>query len=79
MVKIFLSILFLKAFFCTASRCYGNFFYKKSQYLTFHSTYEEKESEILMGELILKKFNKKYGNDLNKLKIDNIFEYEEEK
>ena len=75
MVKIFLSILFLKAFFCTASRCYGNFAYKKNQYLTFHSTYEEKESEILMGEIILNKFNKKYGNDLNKLKIDNVFEY----
>ena len=74
MVKIFLSILFLKAFFCTASRCYGNFAYKKNQYLTFHSTYEEKESEILMGEIILNKFNKKYGNDLNKLKIDNVFE-----
>jgi len=75
MVKISLSILFLKAFFCTASRCYGNFAYKKNQYLTFHSTYEEKESEILMGEIILNKFNKKYGNDLNKLKIDNVFEY----
>ena len=79
MVKIFLSMLFLKAFFCTASRCYGNFAYKKNQYLTFHSTYEGKESEILMGELILKKFNKNYGNDLNKLKIDNIFEYDEKK
>jgi hypothetical protein len=77
MVKIFLLILFLKAFFCTASRCYGNFAYKKNQYLTFHSTYEGKESEILMGELILNKLNKNYGNDLNKLKIDNIFEYEE--
>ena len=79
MVKIFLSMLFLKAFFCTASRCYGNFAYKKNQYLTFHSTYEGKESEILMGELILNKLNKNYGNDLNKLKIDNIFEYDEKK
>ena len=79
MVKIFLSMLFLKAFFCTASRCYGNFAYKKNQYLTFHSTYEGKESEILMGELKMKKFNKNYGNDLNKLKIDNIFEYDEKK
>ena len=74
MVKIFLLLLFLKAFCCTASRCYGNFAYKKNQYLTFHSTYEGKESEILMGELILSKLNKTYGKDLNKLKIDNIFE-----
>ena len=71
--------MFLKAIFCTASRCYGNFAYKKSQYLTFHSTYEGKESEILMGELILNRLNKSYGNDLNRLKIDNIFEYEEKK
>ena len=75
--KIALFLLFLKAICCTASRCYGNFAYKKNQYLTFHSTYEGKESEILMGELILNKLNKSYGNDLNKLKIDNIFEYEE--
>ena len=74
--KIALFLLFLKAICCTASRCYGNFAYKKNQYLTFHSTYEGKESEILMGELILNKLNKSYGNDLNKLKIDNIFEYE---
>jgi hypothetical protein len=32
-----------------------------------------------MGELILNKLNKSYGNDLNKLKIDNIFEYEQKK
>jgi len=79
MVKIFLLMLFLKAICCTATRCYGNFAYKKNQYLTFHSSYEGKESEILMGELILNKLNKIYGNDLNKLKIDNIFEYEEKK
>jgi len=78
-VKIALLFLFLKAICCTATRCYGNFAYKKSQYLTFHSTYEGKESEILMGELILNKLNKCYGNDLNQLKIDNIFEYEEKK
>ena len=77
--KIALFLLFLKAICCTASRCYGNFAYKKNQYLTFHSTYEGKESEILMGELILNKLNKSYGNDLNKLKIDNIFEYEQKK
>ena len=77
--KIALLLLFLKALCCTASRCYGNFAYKKNQYLTFHSTYEGKESEILMGELILNKLNKSYGNDLNKLKIDNIFEYEKKK
>ena len=77
--KIALFLLFLKAICCTASRCYGNFAYKKNQYLTFHSTYEGKESEILMGELILNKLNKSYGNDLNKLKIDNIFEYEKKK
>jgi len=78
-VKIALLFLFLKAICCTASRCYGSFAYKKSQYLTFHSTYEGKESEILMGELILDKLNKSYGNDLNQLKKDNIFEYEEKK
>ena len=77
--KIILLFLFLKAICCTASRCYGNYAYKKNQYLTFHSTYEGKESEILMGELILNKLNKSYGNDLNQLKIDNIFEYEEKK
>ena len=78
-VKIALLFLFLKAICCTATRCYGNFAYKKNQYLTFHSTYEGKESEFLMGELILNKLNKSYGNDLNKLKEDNIFEYEEKK
>ena len=78
-VKIALLFLFLKAICCTATRCYGNFAYKKNQYLTFHSTYEGKESEILMGELILNKLNKTYGNDLNQLKIDNIFEIEEKK
>ena len=72
--KIVLLFLFLKAICCTASRCYGNFAYKKNQYLTFHSSYKRKESEILMGELILNKLNKSYGNDLNKLKNDNIFE-----
>ena len=76
-VKIALLFLFLKAICCTASRCYGSFAYKKNQYLTFHSTYEGKESEIIMGELILNKLNKSYGNDLNKLKIDNIFECEQ--
>ena len=75
-VKIALLFLFLKAICCTATRCYGNFAYKKNQYLTFHSTYKGKESEILMGELILDKLNKNYGNDLNRLKNDNIFEFE---
>jgi len=52
-VKILVLLLFLKAFCSTATKCYGNFAYKKSQYLTFHSNYENKESEILMGELLL--------------------------
>ena len=78
-VKIVLLFLFLKAICCTATRCYGNFAYKKHKYLTFHSTYEEKESEILKGELILKKLNKIYGKNLKQLQIDNISEYEEEK
>ena len=78
-VKIVLLFLFLKAICCTATRCYGNFAYKKHKYLTFHSSYEEKESEILKGELILKKLNKIYGNNLKQLQIDNIFEYEEKK
>ena len=78
-VKIILLFLFLKAICCTATRCYGNFAYKKHKYLTFHSTYEEKESEILKGELILKKLNKIYGNNLKQFQIDYIFEYEEKK
>ena len=52
---------------------------KRINYLTFHSTYEGKESEIVMGELILNKLNKNYGDDLNQLKKDNNFEYEESK
>ena len=78
-VKIILLFLFLKAICCTATRCYGNFAYKKHKYLTFHSTYEEKETEILKGELILKKLNKIYGNNLKQFQIDYIFEYEEKK
>ena len=78
-VKILVLLLFLKAFCCTATKCYGNFAYKKSQYLTFHSNYENKESEILMGELILFKLNKTYGNNLEQLKADNIFEFIENK
>ena len=78
-VKIILLFLFLKAICCTATKCYGNFAYKKHKYLTFYSTYEEKETEILKGELILKKLNKIYGNNLKQFQIDYIFEYEEKK
>ena len=74
-VKIFLLFLFLKAFCCTASKCYGNFAYKKNQYLTFHSNYEQKEIEIISGELILNRMNQIYGDNLEQLKSDNIIEY----
>ena len=78
-VKIALLFLFLKAIVCSASNCYGNFAYKKHQYLTFNSNYEDKESEIMMGELILNNMNKNYGDNLEKLKGDNIFEYIDKK
>ena len=54
--------------------CYGNTAYKKNQYLSYNATYVEKELEIMEGEGILNDMNKKYGNDFDQLKADNIFE-----
>ena len=72
--KIALLFLFLKAFVLNLTGCYGNFAYKKNQYLSYNANYLEKELEIMEGEEILNNMNIKYGNNLDQLKTDNIFE-----
>jgi len=52
----------------------GSFAHKKYQYLSYNATYVEKELEIMEGEGILNDMNRRYGNDFNQLKADNIFE-----
>ena len=74
-VKIILLFLFLKAFVCTASGCYANYAYKKHKYLSFNANYKGKDTEIIMGDLILNNFNRIYGNNLEQLKAENITEY----
>jgi len=72
--KLVLFLLFLKAIILNLTGCYGNTAYKKNQYLSYNATYVEKELEIMEGEGILNDLNKKYGNDFDQLKADNIFE-----
>ena len=72
--KLVLLLLFLKAIVLNLTGCYGNFAYKKNQYLSYNANYLEKELEIMEGEEILNNFNKKYGSNLEQLKADNIFE-----
>jgi len=72
--KLVLLLLFLKAIILNLIGCYGNTAYKKHQYLSYNATYVEKELEIMEGEGILNDMNKKYGNDFDQLKDDNIFE-----
>ena len=72
--KLVLLLLFLKAIILNLTGCYGNTAYKKHQYLSYNATYVEKELEIMEGEGILNDMNKKYGNDFDQLKDDNIFE-----
>ena len=72
--KLVLFLLFLKAIILNLTGCYGNTAYKKNQYLSYNATYVEKELEIMEGEGILNDMNKKYGNDFDQLKADNIFE-----
>ena len=72
--KLVLFLLFLKAIILNLTGCYGNTAYKKNQYLSYNATYVEKELEIMEGEEILNDMNKKYGNDFDQLKADNIFE-----
>jgi len=54
--------------------CYANTAHNKHQYLTYNATYVEKELEIMEGEGILNDMNRRYGNDFDQLKADNIFE-----
>ena len=72
--KLVLFLLFLKAIILNLTGCYGTTAYKKNQYLSYNATYVEKELEIMEGEGILNDMNKKYGNDFDQLKADNIFE-----
>ena len=64
----------MKALVLNLTGCYGNFAYKKNQYLSYNANYLEKELEIMEGEEILNNMNIKYGNNLDQLKTDNIFE-----
>ena len=57
-----------------ATGYYGTIAYKKNQYLSYNARYIEKELEIMEGEGILNDMNKKYGNNYEQLKADNIFE-----
>ena len=72
--KLILLALFLKAIIMNATGYYGTIAYKKNQYLSYNARYVEKELEIMEGEGILNDMNKKYGNNYEQLKADNIFE-----
>ena len=72
--KLVLLALFLKAIILNITGCYGSFAYKKHQYLSYNAKYLEKELEIMEGEGILNDMNRRYGNDFDQIKADNIFE-----
>ena len=72
--KLVLLALFLKAIILNLIGCYANTAHNKHQYLTYNATYIEKDLEIMEGEGILNDMNRRYGNDFDQLKADNIFE-----
>ena len=72
--KLVLLALFLKAIVLNLTGCYESFAHKKHQYLSYNATYVEKELEIMEGEGILNDMNRRYGNDFDQVKEDNIFE-----
>ena len=72
--KLVLLALFLKAIIMNATGYYGTMAHNKHQYLSYNAKYVEKELEIMEGEGILNDMNKKYGNNFEQLKADNIFE-----
>ena len=72
--KLVLLALFLKAIILNLIGCYANTAHNKNQYLTYNAKYIEKDLEIMEGEGILNDMNRRYGNDFDQIKADNIFE-----
>ena len=72
--KLVLLALFLKAIILNLIGCYANTAHNKHQFLTYNATYIEKDLEIMEGEGILNDMNRRYGNDFDQIKADNIFE-----
>ena len=73
-VKLIVLGLFLADIILNFIGYYGTFAYKKNQYLSYNAKYLEKELEIDEGEEILNDMNRKYGENFEKIKEDNIIE-----
>ena len=72
--KLVVMALFLKAIIMNITGYYGTVAYKKNQYLSYNAKYLEKELEIDEGDEILNDMNKKYGENFERIKEDNIIE-----
>ena len=72
--KLAVFALFLKAIIMNLTGYYGSLAHRKHQYLSYNAKYLEKEFEIDEGDGILNDMNKKYGDDFEKIKEENIIE-----